>query len=96
MNEKQYFVYILANKKNGVLYIGVTNNLRRRIYEHKNKLTSGFTKKYNISKLVYYEIFEDIYSALKREKAMKKWNREWKIQCIEKDNKGWIDLYSLL
>ena len=91
---KQYYVYILASKKNGTLYIGVTNNLIRRVYEHKYGLIEGFTKKYNIKILVYYEIHTDIEEAIKREKAMKKWNRKWKIRLIEKNNKNWNDLYN--
>ena len=81
---KQYFVYILASKKNGTLYIGVTNDLIRRVYEHKEGIIEGFTKKYNIKNLVYYEIHTDINEAIKREKALKKWKRDWKIELIEK------------
>ena len=91
---KQYFVYILANKKNGTLYIGVTNDLIRRVYEHKKGILPGFTKKYNIKILVYYEIHDCIYEAIKREKAMKKWLRKWKIQLIEKENPEWKDLFN--
>jgi putative endonuclease len=90
---KQYFVYILASKKNGTLYIGVTNNLIRRIYEHKEGLIEGFTKKYNVKMLVYYEIHKEIREAIKREKAMKKWLRKWKIELIEGMNPEWKDLY---
>ncbi|MCB0731453.1 MAG: GIY-YIG nuclease family protein [Ignavibacteriae bacterium] len=93
---KQYYVYILASKKNGMLYIGVTNNLARRIYEHKNNLVEGYTKKYNIKNLVYFEITPDIKSAIVREKQMKKWYRKWKIELIEKENPNWIDLYGKL
>jgi len=89
----QYYVYILASKKNGTLYIGVTNNLVRRIYEHKEGLIEGFTKKYNVKILVYYEVHKSIYEALRREKAMKKWLRKWKIELIEKINPEWKDLY---
>ena len=89
----QYFVYILASKKNGTLYIGVTNNLLKRIYEHKNNLVEGFTKKYNLHKLVYYEDTNSIESALRREKQLKKWKRAWKIELIEKHNLYWKDLY---
>ena len=88
-----YFVYILASKRNGTLYIGVTNDLHRRIYEHKEDLVEGFTKKYSIHSLVYYEPCEDIKSAIEREKQLKKWNRRWKIELIEKGNPDWIDLY---
>lgn len=90
---KQYFVYILASKKNGTLYIGVTNDLIRRVYEHKNGLIDGFTKKYNVKNLVYYEIHQEINEAIKREKALKKWLRKWKIELIEKMNPHWKDLY---
>ncbi|MFA6338701.1 MAG: GIY-YIG nuclease family protein [Candidatus Paceibacterota bacterium] len=89
---KNYYVYILASKKNGTLYIGVTNDLVRRIYEHKNGLIEGFTKKYNIKNLVYYEETNDINSALSREKSLKKWNREWKLKLIELNNPEWNDL----
>jgi putative endonuclease len=89
---RQYYVYILTNKTNKVLYIGVTNNLVRRIFEHKNKLVEGFTKKYNLSKLVYYEVTNDIYSALEREKQLKNWHRDWKINLINNFNPVWADL----
>ena len=79
-----YYVYILTNKTNSVIYIGITNNLLRRLYEHKNKLLEGFTKKYNVNKLVYFEQTSDINEAIKREKILKKWNREWKIELIKK------------
>jgi putative endonuclease len=89
---RQYYVYILTNKTNKVLYIGVTNNLVRRIFEHKNKSVEGFTKKYNLSKLVYYEVTNDIYSALEREKQLKNWHRDWKINLINNFNPVWADL----
>ncbi len=88
-----YYVYILANKRNGTLYIGVTNNLEKRVYQHKNKLIDGFTKQYNVDHLMYYEETTDIISAITREKQLKKWNREWKIKLIEKYNPEWNDLY---
>lgn len=88
------YVYILANGKNGTLYIGVTNNLARRLYEHKNNLVKGFTKKYGIHKLVYYEVYQDIKEAILREKQMKKWKRYWKIKLINQFNPTWSDLYS--
>ncbi|OGW82219.1 MAG: GIY-YIG nuclease [Omnitrophica bacterium RIFCSPLOWO2_12_FULL_44_17] len=88
-----YFVYILANKKNGTLYIGVTSELKKRIYEHKEKLVDGFTKKYGVDKLVYYEQTDDIKEAILREKQLKKWRRDWKIQLIEEQNSKWEDLY---
>ncbi len=90
---KTYYVYILASKRNGTLYIGVTNDLTKRIYEHKNGLVEGFTKKYSVNNLVYYEKTEDINSAIQREKRLKKWNRAWKIELIEKFNHDWKDLY---
>ena len=89
---KDYFVYILASQRNGTLYIGVTNNLERRIIEHKNNLVEGFTKKYNIHKLVYCEQIGDINLAIMREKQLKRWNREWKLRLIEKENPNWLDL----
>ena len=87
-----YYVYIVSNKKNGTLYIGVTNNLMRRIYEHKNGIIEGFTKKYNLNKLIYFDQTNDINSAILREKRLKKWNRTWKIQLIETLNPEWKDL----
>lgn len=91
--DKHYFVYILASKRNGTLYIGVTNNLIRRVYEHKNDLIEGFTKKYRVHYLVYYEMTRDVKSAIEREKRLKKWNRKWKLELIEKMNPQWKDLY---
>jgi len=91
-----YYVYILTNKKNNVLYTGVTNNLYRRIYEHKNKLISGFTVKYNVSKLIYYEVYDNIEDAIQREKNIKKWYRKWKVELINKLNPKWKDLYNEL
>ncbi len=89
---KQYYVYILTNKTDKVLYIGITSNLIRRIYEHKNKLVEGFTKKYNLSKLVYFETTNDVNSALIREKQLKNWHRDWKLNIIKKHNPDWKDL----
>ena len=89
---KNYYVYILTSKRNGTLYIGVTNDLNRRIYEHKNGLVEGFTKKYNTKILVYYESTNSIESAITREKQLKKWNREWKLKLIEENNPMWKDL----
>jgi len=94
MNTKYYYVYILASKRNGTLYIGVTSNLIKRIYEHKNNLVEGFTKRYQVHHLVYYEIYEDVREAILREKRMKKWNRRWKIELIEKMNPEWKNLYA--
>jgi len=90
---KNYYVYILASKRNGTLYIGVTNDLVKRVYEHKNGLVEGFTKEYGVDRLVYYEQTNDSYSAIEREKRMKKWKRQWKIELIEKFNPEWKDLY---
>jgi putative endonuclease len=89
----QYYIYILASKKNGTLYIGVTSDLIKRVYEHKNELVEGFTQKYAIHNLVYFEVTESIESAIMREKQLKKWNRAWKINLIEKSNPAWKDLY---
>ena len=91
--QKTYYVYITASKRNDTLYIGVTSNLKKRIYEHKESLIDGFTKKYNVDKLVYFETTNDVNSAIQKEKQMKKWKREWKINLIEKENPCWIDLY---
>ena len=88
----QYFVYILTNKYNRVLYTGVTNDLRRRVYEHKNHLVSGFTKQYNVHKLVYYDNTPDVYSAISREKQIKGWSRAKKIKLITEMNPDWHDL----
>ena len=88
----QYYVYIMTNKSNRVLYIGMTNDIQRRVYEHKNKLIEGFTSKYNINKLVYFEHTTDVNSAIEREKALKKWARVKKINLIETQNPTWIDL----
>ncbi|QQS38818.1 GIY-YIG nuclease family protein [Candidatus Woesebacteria bacterium] len=89
---KTYYVYILASKRNGTLYIGVTNNLERRMYEHKHHLIKGFTQKHNVSMLVYFEVTNDIEAALVREKQLKKWNRTWKLELIESVNPEWKDL----
>ena len=89
--EKQYFGYLLASKSYGTLYIGVTSNLTQRIYQHKEGLADGFTKKYNIHKLVYYEVHLDVKEAILREKQIKKWNRQWKINLIEQHNPQWLD-----
>ena len=90
---KAYFVYILTSKRNGVLYIGVTNNLLRRVFEHKKNILKGFTSKYFVNKLVYYEQTNSIQIAIQREKQLKKWYREWKIKLIEDFNPDWKDLY---
>ena len=90
---KVYYVYIITNKKHGTLYIGVTNNLKRRIYEHKIGFRKGFSKKYGLTKLVWFEVFNDINSAILKEKRMKKWKRQYKINVIEQFNPEWNDLY---
>jgi putative endonuclease len=94
--EKQYFIYILASKPQGTLYIGVTSDLKRRVYEHKNDVVDGFTKQYQVHMLVYYEITSSVEEAIKKEKQMKKWNRDWKINKIVSTNPTWRDLYDSL
>lgn len=89
----QHYVYILTNKKHGTLYIGVTSDLAKRVWEHKNKMVQSFTQKYGLDKLVHYEVFDDPENAILREKRLKKWNRGWKIELIEKANPEWRDLY---
>ena len=89
----QYYVYLLTNKNNTVLYTGVTNDLRRRVYEHKEKKTEGFSKKYNVTKLVYYEVFRDVKSAIFREKQVKGGSRTKKNELVNKMNPKWSDLY---
>lgn len=91
---KQPAVYILSNKHNGTLYVGVTSNLVQRVWQHKNNLVSGFTQKYNLHNLVFFEMLENMESAIQYEKQLKKWNRQWKIELIEKTNPNWNDLYS--
>jgi putative endonuclease len=93
MRTKDYFVYILVSEKNGTLYIGVTSNLAKRVWQHKEGLVDGFTKEHNVKTLVYFEQTNDIVSAITREKQLKKWNRSWKLKLIEKDNSKWRDLY---
>ena len=88
----QYYLYIITNKTNGTLYIGVTNDLERRMFEHKRKLIDGFSKKYGLTKLVYFESYQYVNDAIKREKNMKKWKRQLKIDLIEKENFSWVDL----
>ena len=87
-----YYVYILASKRNGTLYIGVTNDLSRRLGEHRDGLVPGFTKRYGVTRLVYHEIFDDIHVAIHRETQMKKYKREWKLNLIQKNNEEWKDL----
>lgn len=93
---KQYFVYILAKARNSTFYVGITSDLKKRIWEHKNETADGFTKKYGIKNLVYYEIYDDAENAIKREKQLKKWNRPWKMRIIEELNPDWNDLYEKL
>ena len=90
---KTFYVYIMASRKNGTLYIGVTNNLAARVWQHKNDVNEGFTSKYQVHRLVWYEETPDISSAITREKQMKKWRRQWKIELIEDKNPNWDDLY---
>lgn len=90
---KQPAVYIVANKRNGTVYIRVTSDLQKRIWEHKNDLVDGFTKQYRVHRLLYYELHADMLSAITREKQLKKWNRAWKIELIEKENQSWADLW---
>ena len=87
------YVYLLASGKHGTLYLGVTNDLVRRVYEHKSKAVAGFTSRYDVVRLVWYECYDDAYTAISREKELKKWKREWKIRLIEEDNPDWSDLY---
>ena len=91
--DRCYCVYILASKLGGTLYIGVTNNLVRRVYEHRTDAAPGFTKKYQVHNLVYFEQFPEVEHAIRREKRLKKWSRAWKIQLIEKTNPNWEDLF---
>lgn len=90
---KTYYVYIMASKKNGTLYIGVTSNLTHRVWQHKTDVHEGFTKKYSVHRLVWYEATTEIVGAIKKEKQMKKWRRQWKINLIENENPNWDDLY---
>jgi len=93
MGARTYYVYILANHIGGTLYIGVTNDLVRRVAEHSLKVAESFTKRHDVNRLVYFECFDEIEQAIRREKRLKKWTRAWKISLIEKDNPNWIDLY---
>ena len=90
---KEYYVYILTSNRNGTLYVGITLNLIKRVWEHKNKVVEGFTEKYNVDKLVYYEQYQDAENAIRREKRIKKYNRTWKLDLIGKFNSNWKDLY---
>ena len=91
---KHYYVYILANRRNGTLYVGVTSDLIKRTCQHKDDLVAGFTKKYQVHNLVHYEQFQDVNEAIAREKQLKNWHRKWKLQLIEESNPNWKDLYS--
>ena len=93
MKDRVYYVYILASRIGGTLYIGVTSDLVRRVYEHREKLAKGFTEKYGVSRLVYFEQFGDVRAAILREKQMKRWRRAWKVRLIEEKNPNWDDLY---
>ena len=93
VEERRFYVYMLASGIGGTLYVGVTSDLRRRVYEHRSKLADGFTRRYGVSHLVYFEEFDEIESAIVREKQLKKWNRAWKIRLIEELNPNWQDLY---
>ncbi|UCE83098.1 MAG: GIY-YIG nuclease family protein [Deltaproteobacteria bacterium] len=90
---KQFYVYILASKRNGTLYTGVTSNLIQRVWQHKNDMVKGFTRKYNVKTLVYYEVHESAETAITREKKIKRWRRAWKLELIEDSNPEWKDLY---
>ncbi len=91
--DRSFFVYILATRQDGPIYVGITSDLARRVSEHKNKTFKGFTARFNVDRLVYYETFEAPEQAISREKQLKRWRREWKVQLIEKDNPGWDDLF---
>ncbi len=91
-----YYVYLLASRKDGALYVGVTNDLVRRAYEHRTKAVPGFTSKYNIARLVWFEIHDDPISAITHEKEIKKWRRAWKVALIERDDPGWDDLFKTI
>jgi putative endonuclease len=92
----EYSVYILASRIGGTLYIGVTNDLIRRVFEHRTGATEGFTRKYRVTRLVYFERFGDVREAIAREKQLKKWNRAWKVRLVEAENPRWVDLYPSL
>ena len=91
--ERTYWVYVMASQRNGTLYIGVTGNLSRRVWQHREGLVDGFTKQYGVKLLVHYEAYGDVRAALQREKNLKRWLRRWKLALIEKDNPEWRDLY---
>ena len=91
---KQPAVYFLASKRNGTLYIGVTSHLIKRVWQHKQKIVDGFAERHDATMLVYYELHDEMYSAITREKVLKKWNRKWKSHLIEKENPNWLDLWN--
>ena len=91
--QNQPYIYILTNRPQGTLYIGVTSNLHQRIRQHRNKEKNGFTARYGLTRLVYYEHHKNMHFAIKREKAIKKWNRAWKLELVESVNPGWVDLF---
>lgn len=93
MLDKQYYVYIICNKRNGTLYTGITSDLIKRIWQHKQGFVEGFSRQYGLKRLVYFEVFNDVKEAILKEKRIKKWNRQWKINLIEKSNPTWNDLY---
>ena len=93
MNDKSFYVYIMAKARNSTFYVGITSDLAKRVWEHKNKVTDGFTQKYDIKNLVYYETHNNAEAAIHREKRLKKWNRTWKMRIIEEMNPEWEDLY---
>lgn len=90
--ERQFYIYIMANKRNGTIYIGVTNDLARRVYEHREGLAKGFTSRYGLKSIVYYEVFDSVSLAIQRETSLKRWPRRWKLALIEKANPQWKDL----
>ena len=96
MREYRFYVYILASQIGGTLYVGVTNDLIRRVHQHKMKIADSFTKKHSVDRLVYYEFFDHVEHAIHREKRLKKWPRAWKVALIEKDNPDWDDLYPVI
>jgi putative endonuclease len=93
MNQKYYYVYIMASKRNGTLYVGMTDNLPKRVLEHKQKIGSIFTRKYDVNRLVYYEVFGSVQVAYERERKLKRWRRKWKLELIESMNPNWGDLF---
>jgi putative endonuclease len=93
MPAMSYYVYLLASRKHGTLYLGVTNDIVQRVYQHRTKAVGGFTARYDVGKLVWFEIYDDAITAITREKELKKWRRDWKIRLIEEQNPEWVDLY---